>query len=132
LKAGKIIAPTVVTFANLELLIALGWLDINDSENRKESARRSASSRAMLPSITETRQGSGEAICRPKPNPNSACRFDNCRCVCWQRWWKTTYYGKHPATNELMWTSEATNADVAEYLCSAMLRDAAKHIKGGL
>ena len=35
LKAGEIIAPTVVTFANLELLIALGWLDINDSENRK-------------------------------------------------------------------------------------------------
>ena len=37
-----------------------------------------------------------------------------------QRWWETTYYGKHPATNELIWTIEATNADVAEYLCSAM------------
>ena len=45
LKAGEIIAPTVVTFAILELLIGTGWLDINDSENRN---RIGAAISAML------------------------------------------------------------------------------------
>jgi hypothetical protein len=35
-----------------------------------------------------------------------------------QRWWKWTYYGKHPATNELMLTIEAFNPELAEYLAS--------------
>jgi hypothetical protein len=34
LKAGEVIVPTVVTFDILELLISLGWLDINNSEDR--------------------------------------------------------------------------------------------------
>src|SRR5215472_16482037 len=33
-----------------------------------------------------------------------------------QRWWEWTYYGKHPATNELMWTIEALDRELAEYL----------------
>jgi hypothetical protein len=45
LKAGEIIAPTVVTFEIVELLIATGWLPINDSENRN---RIGAAISAML------------------------------------------------------------------------------------
>jgi hypothetical protein len=33
-----------------------------------------------------------------------------------QRWWETTCYGKHPATNELMWTIEAMDPEAADYL----------------
>jgi hypothetical protein len=33
-----------------------------------------------------------------------------------RRWWEWTYYGKHPPTNELMWTIEALNPEAAEYL----------------
>ena len=33
-----------------------------------------------------------------------------------QRWWETTFYGKHSATNELMWTIESINPEAAEYL----------------
>ena len=33
-----------------------------------------------------------------------------------QRWWETTCYGKHPATNELMWTIEAIDPEAAEYI----------------
>jgi hypothetical protein len=33
-----------------------------------------------------------------------------------KRWWETTRYGKHPATNELMWTIEAIDPEAAEYI----------------
>jgi hypothetical protein len=33
-----------------------------------------------------------------------------------RRWWEWTCYGKHPATNELMWTIEALDPELAEYL----------------
>ena len=33
-----------------------------------------------------------------------------------QRWWEWTYYGKHPATNELMWTIESINPELAVHL----------------
>jgi hypothetical protein len=33
-----------------------------------------------------------------------------------QRWWEWTCYGKHPATDELMWTTEALDPELAEYL----------------
>src|SRR6516164_5678824 len=33
-----------------------------------------------------------------------------------QRWWEWTCYGKHPATNELMWTIEAINPELAVHL----------------
>jgi len=33
-----------------------------------------------------------------------------------RRWWEWTYYGKHPATNELMWTIEAIVPDLAVHL----------------
>jgi hypothetical protein len=33
-----------------------------------------------------------------------------------ERWWKWTYYGKHPPTNELMWTIEAIDEELADYL----------------
>jgi hypothetical protein len=33
-----------------------------------------------------------------------------------KRWWETTCYGKHPATNELMWTIEAIDPEAAEYV----------------
>jgi hypothetical protein len=33
-----------------------------------------------------------------------------------QRWWEWTCYGKHPATNELMWTIEAFDPELAEHL----------------
>ena len=33
-----------------------------------------------------------------------------------QRWWEWTYYSKHPATNELMWTIEAIDPDLAVHL----------------
>ena len=33
-----------------------------------------------------------------------------------KRWWEWTYYGKHPPTNELMWTIEAVDEELADYL----------------
>jgi hypothetical protein len=33
-----------------------------------------------------------------------------------KRWWETTCYGKHPATNELMWTIEAIDPEAAKYI----------------
>jgi hypothetical protein len=33
-----------------------------------------------------------------------------------QRWWEWTFYGKHPATNELMWTIEALDPELAQHL----------------
>jgi hypothetical protein len=40
-----------------------------------------------------------------------------------RRWWEWTYYGKHPATNELMWTIEALNPEAAEYLRDLELKN---------
>jgi hypothetical protein len=45
-----------------------------------------------------------------------------------QRWWEWTYYGKHPATNELMWTIEAINPDLAVHLAQG---DAERTAMGG-
>jgi hypothetical protein len=36
-----------------------------------------------------------------------------------QRWWEWTCYGKHPATNELMWTIEALDPELAEHLAAS-------------
>ena len=33
-----------------------------------------------------------------------------------EQWWEWTYYGKHPPTNELLWTIEAIDEELAEYL----------------
>jgi hypothetical protein len=33
-----------------------------------------------------------------------------------QRWWEWTCYGKHPASDELMWAIEAINPELAVYL----------------
>jgi hypothetical protein len=33
-----------------------------------------------------------------------------------RRWWKWTHHGKHPETNELMWTIEAIDPDLAVHL----------------
>jgi hypothetical protein len=42
--------------------------------------------------------------------------FKNLPLCLMKRWWETTCYGKHPATNELMWTIEAIDPEAAEYI----------------
>jgi hypothetical protein len=39
-----------------------------------------------------------------------------------ERWWKWTYGGKHPATNELMWTIEAFSPEAAVALVNAEVK----------
>jgi hypothetical protein len=43
-------------------------------------------------------------------------RFKNLPTRLQRRWWEGTAYGKHPATNELLWTIEALDPELAEYL----------------
>ena len=40
-----------------------------------------------------------------------------------QRWWESTFGGKHPATNELMWTIEAFSPEAAERLAKAEVKN---------
>jgi hypothetical protein len=43
-------------------------------------------------------------------------RFRNLPMRLQRRWWEWTHYSKHPATDELMWTIEAIDPDLAVHL----------------